>query len=71
MRGHKIDHTSSIRDGFSLGDLRLVTTKFIGTSNITSIVVRVTFVIICTPKFVSLILSSHLSKSIAYILRYI
>ena len=71
MRGHRVDHTSSIRDGLSLRYLSLVTTKLITTSIITSIVARVAIVIICTLTFVRLILSSHLSQSVAYILGYI
>ena len=71
MKGHRVDHTSSIRDGLILRYLSLVTTKLIATSIITSIVARVSIVIICSLKFVIVILSSHLSQSIVYILRYI
>ena len=71
MRGHRVYHTSSIRDGLILKHLSLVTTKLIATSIISSILARVSIVISGTLKFVSLIISSHLSQSIAYILRYI
>ena len=71
LRGHRVDRTSSIREGLSLIYLSLVTTKQIDTSIITSILYRVAIVIICMLKFVRLILSSHLSQLIAYILRYI
>ena len=58
-------HTSSIRDVFSLRDLSLVTIKLIASSIITSVVARVTILIIRTLDFVSLILSLHLRQSIA------
>ena len=71
LRGNMADHTSSIREGSSLRYLILVTTKLIATSIITSIIAPVAILIIRALAFVILILSSHLSQSIAYILRYI
>ena len=71
LRGNRLDHTNSIRDVIRLRDLSLVTTKLFATSIITSILVHVAIVIDCTLKFFSLILSLHLSQSIAYILRNI
>ena len=71
LRGHRVDHTSSIRYGLILRYLSWVNTKFIATSIITSIVACVAIVIIFMSTFVSLILYSYLSRSIAYILRYI
>ena len=70
LKGHRVDYTSSIRYRLILRDFILVDTKFISISIITSIVVRFAIVIIFTLKFVSLIISSHLSQSIAYILSY-
>ena len=68
---HMVDYTSSIRGVLCLVDLILVTTKLISTSIITSIVVRVDIVIICTLMFVRLIISFNIIQLIAYILRYI
>ena len=71
LRGHRVDHTSSISDRLSLRYLSLLTRKFIAPSLITSILSIVAIVIIRMLEFISLIVSSHLSQSIAYILRYI
>ena len=71
LKGYRVVYTLSIRDGLSLGYFSLVTTKLIAASNITSVVACYAIVIIRMLTFVCLILSSHLSQSIAYILRYI
>ena len=71
IRRHRVYHTSSVRDGLSLRYLSLIATKFIAPFVITSVVARVVIVIVRNLTFVSLIFSSYLSQSVAYILRYI
>ena len=55
--GHRVDQTSSIRDGSSLRYLGLEDNKLIATSIINSIVACVAIVIILSLTFVSLMLS--------------